>query len=920
VPGSPLVKVMEHLRKTVLRREEESLSDGQLVDRFVEKRDEVAFAALVRRHGPMVWGVCQRIVGNHEDADDAFQAAFLVLVRKAAAVKPREAVGNWLYGVACHTALKARAASSKVRSKEKQVTSMPEPARERNDDREELQRLFDQELSAMPDKYRLPVVLCELEGRTRKAVAAQLKVPQGTLSSRLATAHRMLAKRLARRGLAVSGGSLAALFAQNAASACVPAAVVASTIKNATLVAASNGAVAGVVSARVAALTAGAMKAMLISKLKPVIAVVMVLGFGTGATVHTYRTASAQSGQPPFVENRVNAVQNPAKERDKEAFTAWGKEINGLQAGLGYRPGQKRVYSHGETVKVVARVRNVAKEAVDFTYIWAFLVENRPTITDADGKLIQLRGPSAEGLHRPRSTNLAPGKEIELYEWYFELRPKGESGNDKWSTIHGTGTFSLQCDRIVGPTSANRDHPNPALSKLATGKLELEVEAAPPKPEQEKEPAPKPDDKAKAAPKGEPAPPDARAVPAQPRFSIQLAKNHFYPGQCVFLTDNSLLVRSGDAHELDIRDAKTGKIQTTVPGEGLLAGKFKVSNDRKWVAAKTTPDPTGTFLPPRLVSEITVWEMATWKVVGTIDECKELLGIGPDGRTVAVLRNGQLEIWDAIAKKRLQAAPFSFRRFDAAALSPDGKLLVVSADNEVVYWKWQTGEQFRHNVGRLVRALAFSPDGKLLAEGPQGRGAIEVRDLGTMRVVKFLRDKLVTGDMQAMMFIDGGATLLSASGGIDVWDVQQEKLRRQIGLERGGSCSLSLSPDGKSLAVVSHTFEETSLIVVDMAPAGRGAIRAPKDTIGLAIEAEVTDAAVGQLALGQGAVIMVDAFLSKSFRGKVHAFQKAGKGTMTVVVEFLDPNERLAPGMTASVQFLTVEEQKREQEDFEKEK
>ncbi len=302
MPSSPVTKVVEHLRKTMLRREEDRLSDGQLLDRYLENRDEVAFAALVRRHGPMVWGVCRRIVGHAHDAEDAFQAAFLILVRKAAAVKPREAVGNWLYGVACHAALKARTASARVRAKEKQVTSMPEPANVLRHDREELQMLLDRELSALPEKYRLPVVLCDLEGRTRKEVAAQLKIPVGTLSSRLATAHQMLAKRLARHGLAVSGGSLAALFAQHAASASVPAAVVCSTIKTATLVAASQGAVAGVVSAKVAALTEGMMRTMLLTKLKIMTVIVLALtALGVGAGFVTYQAlvpAVAGADQP----------------------------------------------------------------------------------------------------------------------------------------------------------------------------------------------------------------------------------------------------------------------------------------------------------------------------------------------------------------------------------------------------------------------------------------------------------------------------------------------------------------------------------------------------------------------------------------------------------------------------------------------
>jgi RNA polymerase sigma factor (sigma-70 family) len=316
VVTSPVIKVVEHLRKTMRLREEDHLTDGQLLTRFVDNRDDAAFAALVRRHGPMVWGVCQRIAGR-DSAEDAFQATFLILVRKAGAVKAREAVGNWLYGVASHAALKARTASARVRAKEKQVTSMPDPAKDQRDDREELQKLLDHELGALPDKYRMPVVLCDLEGRTRKEVAVQLKIPEGTLSSRLTTAHQMLAKRLARHGLAVSGASLVGLLAQNAASASVPAAVVSSTIKTATLVAASKAAVAGVVSTKVAALTEGVMKAMLLTKLKAVMIAMLVLGMiALGGGLLTYHhSAAAQPGR----------AANPMDEKDVEGKTRKGE-------------------------------------------------------------------------------------------------------------------------------------------------------------------------------------------------------------------------------------------------------------------------------------------------------------------------------------------------------------------------------------------------------------------------------------------------------------------------------------------------------------------------------------------------------------------------------------------------------------------
>jgi RNA polymerase sigma factor (sigma-70 family) len=168
---SPMSEVLLHLRSTVLPRDGAGRTDGQLLEDFIGRRDEAALTALVRQHGPMVWGVCRRTLPNYHDAEDAFQATFLVLVRKAAAVVPRELVANWLYGVAHQTALKARATAARRRERERQVTEMPEPAVAEPNLRHGLQPLLDEALSRLPDKYRAVIVLCDLEGKTRKEVA-----------------------------------------------------------------------------------------------------------------------------------------------------------------------------------------------------------------------------------------------------------------------------------------------------------------------------------------------------------------------------------------------------------------------------------------------------------------------------------------------------------------------------------------------------------------------------------------------------------------------------------------------------------------------------------------------------------------------------------------------------------------------------
>src|SRR5262249_4449427 len=144
-----------------------ALTDGQLLECFIGRQEEAALGALVLRHGPMVWGVCRRVVPHQQDAEDAFQATFLVLVKNAASIVPRDMVGTRLYGVAHQTGRKARATAVKRRAREKQVPQLPEPEGAQPGQPGDLQPLLDRELSRLPDRYRVALVLCDLEGKTR---------------------------------------------------------------------------------------------------------------------------------------------------------------------------------------------------------------------------------------------------------------------------------------------------------------------------------------------------------------------------------------------------------------------------------------------------------------------------------------------------------------------------------------------------------------------------------------------------------------------------------------------------------------------------------------------------------------------------------------------------------------------------------
>jgi RNA polymerase sigma factor (sigma-70 family) len=265
------VEILQPICRSALLREGEEQTDGQLLERCAGGQDRVALEILVRRHAPMVWGVCRRTLASHHEAEDAFQATFLVLLRKATSLRSGELLGNWLYRVAYQTACKARQRARKRSSREKQVATMPEPPSHPHDDAcgPELRVLLDEELNRLPEKYRLAIVLCDVEGRSRPDVARQLRLPEGTVGSRLARGRTLLARRLSRRGLIVSATTLAALWSQQAALGAVPAALLTKTIDAAKLLAAGKTVTAGMISAEVSPLAEDVLHAMTINPTWP---------------------------------------------------------------------------------------------------------------------------------------------------------------------------------------------------------------------------------------------------------------------------------------------------------------------------------------------------------------------------------------------------------------------------------------------------------------------------------------------------------------------------------------------------------------------------------------------------------------------------------------------------------------------------
>jgi RNA polymerase sigma factor (sigma-70 family) len=341
MPAALMSNLGRDLRRLVLMGGASGLTDAELLERFLTLGDEAAFESLVRRHGSMVLDVCRRVLHHHQDAEDAFQATFLVLVRKAANIWPREMLPNWLFGVAYRTALAAKAAAARRRLRERQVTPMSEVDSSAQNVWRDLRPILDEELTHLPNKYRVPIVLCDLEGKSRQEAARLLGWLPGTLSGRLARARAMLAKRLTRRGLTISGAVLAGAFGENLASACVPPYLLARTVKSSLLIAAGQGA-APLISANVIALSQGILRTMMMTKIKIAAIAFLTLSLSiAGAGRLAYQATAATSDSTvlaavfePEGNANVGAVEDDdpqkspkADKRKREKIVGSGKAM-----------------------------------------------------------------------------------------------------------------------------------------------------------------------------------------------------------------------------------------------------------------------------------------------------------------------------------------------------------------------------------------------------------------------------------------------------------------------------------------------------------------------------------------------------------------------------------------------------------------
>lgn len=339
--------ILRQLRRLALTNGAGDVPDEQLLRSYLNSGDEAAFAALVQRHGPMVLGVCHRVLRNRHDAEDAFQATFLVLVRKAHAVARPEQLGNWLYGVAFWTARNARTARARRQAAERRLRTRPQT--QECSVENDWHLVLDRTLNGLPDRYRVPLVLCALEGRSRHEVARQLGWSEGTLSSRLARGRVLLRRRLTREGVVLSTAGLTTmLFTQTAL------AVPVTLLHAAARVGVPAG--PGLIPTTVLTLSQGVLHAMFLAKLKlATVWLTLAAILGTGAAVFTQQALA----QKPGADQAQTAGQKP-KGDAAPSLHGFIQEVNTSKQTITVVTGDKqnkmeRTFPLAKDVKVLLR-------------------------------------------------------------------------------------------------------------------------------------------------------------------------------------------------------------------------------------------------------------------------------------------------------------------------------------------------------------------------------------------------------------------------------------------------------------------------------------------------------------------------------------------------------------------------------------
>jgi RNA polymerase sigma factor (sigma-70 family) len=832
MPTPPLGVVVQELRRMV-RPQSAAASDGQLLSRFLRRRDEGAFAELVERHGPLVLGVCRRVLSEKHEAEDVFQATFLILVRRAASLDRRGSLANWLYTVAHRLALNVKAQSARRRARERKVGEMRALEAPGAADMAGLLPVLDEELAALPEKYRAPLLLCYLQGKTNVEAARELGWRPGSMSRRLARGRELLRQRLLRRDVMLTGAGLTALLGRQAQAA-VPVALGLATVR-AGLRTVGGAALAGAVPAPVAALVDGTMKEMLLLKLKVVAAGLLMLGIaGAGAAVWPAPAAEPPAARPPAADtppadSGPPAADSPIKEPGERATTdLQGDPLpadallrlgtvrlrhGGQVGGVAISPDGQTAASGGGQGDPTVRLWDMAtaRELRVFTGHTgqitglAFTRDGKQLISCANDATVRL-------------WDVGTGAEVRQFRGHTEavgalaLAPDGKT----LATASQDDTVRLW-DVATGAELRSLVHSPGVLARVAGVQAVAFSRGG-----------------KTLASAGE----DGAVYVWDPATGKELQRltAHAEGATCVaFAPDGKALASGGREKTVRLWDPVTGKELRTFEVTGNPVHALAFSPDGKALAVGIQAKPlllldvaTGTPLRPFHGSNgvralafspdgktlmtgsgnmsAYLFEVATGKERFPLPGHNYAgnLSFSPDGRAVrAAYQDQSVRVWDLAGRElRHITAVGMFQRGKSTAYSPDGKLVATAgASGAIRLYDLETGKKLR-DVGKLegtVNTLAWSADGKALAAGGSD-GSLRVVDADSGEALHDLRASQES--IWALAFSPDGK-LLASSGQdrtVRVWDLKSGQERHQLTGPQGPVESLAFSPDGRTLA------------------------------------------------------------------------------------------------------------------------
>ncbi len=823
-PGS--ASLLSHIRTLVAPPD--MAADAQLLERFIARGEEAAFAQLVRRHGAMVLGVCRRLLRQEQDVEDAFQATFLVLAQRATTIRKSGSLGSWLHGVARRVAVRASAdAARRVAHERCHAAAVPADCFDDITWRE-VRDVLDEELARLPQKYRAPLVQCYLEGQTQDEAARQLGWSPRTLRRRLQRARDLLRTRLEGRGLALAAGLVTVAVTERAG---VPDALGGSVTRAASLIAAAQP-TAGLVSAAAVRLAESVLRDTLLARFGAVGAILLLtLSLAAGAFL---------AWRGPEVPA---AALEPNTTAERRAATVLDAQGDPVPAGALVRLGTKR-FRHGgpiEAMSLSADGKRLATGADDGTIrLWDVTTGKLLRRWDGLGAMVMgfsvALSPDGQALATPARTDGAGGAEqVVLWDTATgkELRRLGEplvspcsrvafSPDGKlvaageweggqvhvwdaetgmelkgWKAHAGTVTAVTFADAkrlITGGDNADSavrlwDATTGAEIRAFTGHKDRVLCAGL-----------SPDGKVLATGASDAT---ARLWSLATGQEMHVLTGHQYGvGAVAFSPDGKTLLTGGHEGRIRLWDVATGKEPREMPGrQGGVTGIF------------FTPD-SKQFVSGGYHNTVRVRDIKTGKdvhaFVGHEGQVADI-AYSPDGKLLATAGEDRtVRLWSGGKEIRRLLVGGPGGASSAVTFSPDGKTLAAAGFESITLWAVATGEELRRLEGHngWVCSLAFAPDGRSLASGGDDK-TIRLWDPATGKELRRIDDH--HGRVRRLVFTPDGK-MLAASGGflnpeaVRVWNPATGESLAGLPAGTAVATGLAFSPDSTLMATASEDY------------------------------------------------------------------------------------------------------------------